>query len=104
MQFCLNEYIGISYLSSGTTVRQQWIVLEESYTISVQYKVMELRKKLLTLSKDVLIVSHYILKAKTIGRIFSTIGDLIGERNILFYMLRGLGPRYNNFVSNIKMR
>lgn len=45
-----------------------------------------------------------MLKAKTIANILATIGDPINDRDLLFYMLKGLRPRYNNFVSNIKMR
>lgn len=36
----------------------------------------------------------------TIAKSLATIGDLISERDMLLYMLRGLEPHYNNFVSN----
>lgn len=60
-----------------------------------------LREKLQTLNKDGLTIAEYILKLKLLE---ISISDRISEIYILLYILRGLGLRYNNFVSNIKMR
>lgn len=60
-----------------------------------------LREKLQTLNKDGLTIAEYILKLKLLE---ISISDRISEIYILLYILRGVGLRYNNFVSNIKMR
>lgn len=49
-------------------------------------------------------MARYMLEAKNVVKNLATIGDPISERNLLFYVLRGLGPKYNNFVSIIKVR
>lgn len=71
--------------------------MEESYTVDVQSKSIEVREKLQTLSKERLTISQYMFKGKTIAGILATFGDPIIDKDMLLYVLRGLGPCYNNF-------
>lgn len=68
------------------TTTEQWIILEESYTANVQSKLMELREQFQTLSKEILKISQYMLKAKTIIGTLDTISYPTTNRYLLLYM------------------
>lgn len=85
------------------TTREKWIALEETFTIDVQFKTMDLRSKLQNLSKDGSTVSQYFIKAKTLAVHLAVIGEPVSDKDFLLYILCGLGLRYNNFISNIKI-
>lgn len=48
-------------------------------------------------------MSQYSIKAKTIARYLAIAKELVSEKYLLLYVLRGLGPQYNSFITNIKM-
>lgn len=49
-------------------------------------------------------VSQHFIKAKTIVGYLDIMGELVKEKDLLLYVLRGLESRYNFFMMNIKMK
>lgn len=94
----------LDYLSSGMIARGQWAALEESYFTNFQSKAMNLRQQLQGRRKDGLTAFQCFIKAKIIVGYFTDLGELVSKKYLLFYILGGLGAKYNNFVSNIQMR
>lgn len=66
---------------------------------------MDLRSQLQTLSNDGLSVSAYILKAKKITGHLVVVGDPISDRDIMIFIVWGLGSNsnYTSFVTSVNM-
>lgn len=79
------------------------MIFEDHFNHTNQSKVMELSGILQSLSKNDLSVANSMLFAKTLSDHLATIGDFILQREIVLYILNGLGSRYLTFVTTFNM-
>lgn len=59
--------------------------------------------QLQVLKKDGLLVSVYLLKAKTLSDHLVASSDIIFQKELVLFILNGLGPRYLTFMTDINM-
>lgn len=66
--------------------------------------VMDLSEQFQGNKKDNFSVSQYIVKAKIIVSQLPSVGEPLHDKNMLLYLMRGLGSRYRSFTTNNRMR
>lgn len=64
-------------------------------------KSFQLKQQLRSIKKDSLSVNDYILKIKTIGHALTTIGEPLGDKDLLLAILNGLDHDYETIISLI---
>lgn len=87
----------------GLTARAKWLALEDRFTNPTRSRVIELRRKLQSLSKNNLSIGEYLLRTKTILNHLASTGEVILERELVLYILNGLDPRYLSFVTSFNL-
>lgn len=90
---------GISSHVRKVIALEQWKKLENVFRASTQARVVELRAQLQNLNKERMYVFQYIKKV-----MFATIREPVTCTNMLLYVIGGLGPCYNSFVTSLNMR
>ena len=78
-----------------------WSSLESLYSSRTIAKSFQLKQQLRLVKKDSLSIIDYILKIKTIGHAFATIGEPLNDKDLLLASLNGLDHEYETVVSLI---
>ncbi|KAF4347531.1 hypothetical protein G4B88_025769 [Cannabis sativa] len=87
-----------------TTAAEIWVSLERTYSAASFARSSEFRTALQNLKKDRLSASAYLQKLKTLCNTLASVGEPISFQEHLTYLLNGLGPEYNAFVTPILAR
>ncbi|XP_031256560.1 uncharacterized protein LOC116114556 [Pistacia vera] len=76
-------------------------MLELHFQSISKARTLYLRNMLQTTKKDFLSINEYVLKMKELGDELVASGVNIGEKELLLYILDGLGPEYDVVVVNL---
>ncbi|KAF4390066.1 hypothetical protein F8388_003008 [Cannabis sativa] len=87
-----------------TTAAEIWVSLERTYSAASFARSSDFRTALQNLKKDELSASAYLQKLKTLCNTLASVGEPISSQEHLTYLLNGLGPEYNAFVTPILAR
>ncbi|KAF7149901.1 hypothetical protein RHSIM_Rhsim02G0228300 [Rhododendron simsii] len=83
------------------TSREVWDALHTSFAQDSQTREFELNCSLQSLTKDGRTISEYIRSFKTICDELNAIGKPVSDKNKVFQLLHGLGPKYDNFTTTM---
>ncbi|XP_031247641.1 uncharacterized protein LOC116105348 [Pistacia vera] len=78
-----------------------WNTLELYFQSFSKARTLHLRNLLQSTKKESMSVNEYILRMKEIGDELVASGVQIGEKELLLYILDGLGPEYDAMVANL---
>lgn len=90
-----------SHLIHKSSVDQIWFALKGAYASSASSRNMELRAQFQTTKKDGRSMPDYLQIMKSIADNLAVVGEPINNRDMILYLLEGLGPEYNPFVMTI---
>ena len=84
-----------------TTTASAWSALQSYYSASSNARIMQLRLQLQTIKKGGMSMMDYTLKVKTLAYHIAAIQEHISDRDLVLYLLAGLGPDYNSFIVSV---
>ncbi|KAH7567917.1 hypothetical protein ACOSP7_009812 [Xanthoceras sorbifolium] len=93
-----------SYIVSYGTAYEIWEALSKRFESTSTARIFGLRSQLTNLKKEGMTVSQYLFQFKEITDKFAAIGEPLSYRDHLGYVLDGLGPEYDAFVTSIENR
>ncbi|KAF4352663.1 hypothetical protein G4B88_012566 [Cannabis sativa] len=94
----------LSQIVAFTTAAEIWVSLERTYSTASFARSSDYRTTLQNLKKDGLNASAYLQKLKSLCNTLASVGEPISSQEHLTYLLNGLGPEYNAFVTPILAR
>ncbi|KAF4352818.1 hypothetical protein F8388_026360 [Cannabis sativa] len=87
-----------------STAAEIWSSLNQIYTAASFARVSEHRTTLQNIKKDGMTAFDYLQKINSICNILASAGDPVSSQDHLTFLLNGLGPAYNAFVTPILTR
>ncbi|XP_031287175.1 uncharacterized protein LOC116145880 [Pistacia vera] len=91
----------ILHVAKCTTSYEIWNVLELHFQSVSKARTLHLRNLLQITKKEGCNVSEYVLKIKELGDELIASGVNITDKELLLYILDGLGPEYDAVVANL---
>jgi hypothetical protein len=86
------------------TAQELWNTLDRNFTSESQARVLNLRLQLTTAKKGNLSVSDHFHKIKHITATLAAASDPVSDFEFTAYLLGGLGPEYDLFVTSVTTR
>jgi hypothetical protein len=86
------------------TAQELWKTLDRTFTSESQARVLNLRLQLTTAKKGNLSVSEHFHKIKHISATLAAAGHPVSDFEFTAYLLVGLGPEYDPFVTSVTTR
>nr|XP_007140419.1 hypothetical protein PHAVU_008G110300g [Phaseolus vulgaris]ESW12413.1 hypothetical protein PHAVU_008G110300g [Phaseolus vulgaris] len=87
-----------------TTAREAWDTLERQFASTSRARAMQIRMELSTIQKKDMTIADYFRKVKRLRDTLAAIGKRVEDEELIAYMLQGLGPDYDPFVTSITTR
>lgn len=94
----------ISHVISTGTSRELWVALESMFNSHSQAKGFQIRFQLTNLSRGELSITDYFSKVKMIFDTLVATGAPLSEKEYVIYLLNGLGPNYETFITFVTTR
>ncbi|KAL5764945.1 hypothetical protein ACOSQ2_017539 [Xanthoceras sorbifolium] len=88
-------------VSHCVTTNELWNCITQLYLQNSLARVLHLRSQLQTLKKRSLSVTNYIVKMKGITDLLLAVGQTVTERDLVAYILGGIGQEYDPVVVTI---
>ena len=86
------------------TAYEIWEALSKRFESTSTARILGLRSQLTNLKKEGTTINQYLFQFKEIADKFAAIGEPLSYRDSLGYLLDGLGPEYDAFVTSIENR
>ncbi|KAF5443557.1 hypothetical protein F2P56_036104 [Juglans regia] len=93
-----------SHVLSAETSRALWLALMSMFTSQSQAKDFQIRYQLTHLSRRDQTISDYFGKVRNLADTLAATGSPIPEKDLVTYLLTGLGPAYESFVTSVTTR
>ena len=87
-----------------TTSRDLWMALERMFTSQSRARIMQIHYQLATAKKGGSSISDYFQKFKGLADTLAAAGQPLNDFEIVSYLLAGLGPEYDPFVTSVTTR
>ena len=87
-----------------TSSAQIWLTLHQLFTTTSKARVLQLRFQLQSTKKGDLSIQDYILKMRGIADSLNSTGLILSDKELLLYILGGLGNEYDPVVINLTSR
>jgi hypothetical protein len=82
------------------TSRQVWTALANRYAAPSKTRIQDLRRQLQVLRQGNKTCSEYVHEAKSLADKLAMVGKPVDDEDIISYLVGGLTPRYNAFISS----
>ncbi|KAK6162771.1 hypothetical protein DH2020_002612 [Rehmannia glutinosa] len=99
----MNESM-LGHVTRCSTAYDLWFVFDKLFQSQSKAHALQLRFMLQTLKNGDLSVDSYILKMKSLVNDLNSAGHLIGDNELVMYILGGLGADYESVVVNLTTR
>ena len=99
----LSESI-LSHVLSSTTAYDLWNNLALMFSSHSQAKEFQVRFQLTNLSRGEQTISEYFGKVRLLADSLAATGNNLSDKELVTYILNGLGPAYETFVTSITTR
>ncbi|KAK6151173.1 hypothetical protein DH2020_016105 [Rehmannia glutinosa] len=94
----------LGHVNRCSTAAEVWFVFDKLFQSQSKARALQLRFMLQTLKKGDLSVDAYILKMKSLADDLNSAGHIIGDDELVLYILGGLGTDYEYVVVNLTTR
>ncbi|KAF5460331.1 hypothetical protein F2P56_020209 [Juglans regia] len=94
----------IGHVITAGTSRELWLKLESMFSSHSQAKEFQVRFQLTNLSKGEQSVSDFFSKVRMLDDAIAATGNPLPDKEFVTYLLNGLGPLYESFVTSITTR
>lgn len=85
----------------ATTSKQAWDILQKQFSSATRARSVQVRVELATLKKRDQSAADYFHKIKGYAMELSLVGAPLQDDEVIAYLLNGLGPEYDSFVTSM---
>uniref|UniRef100_A0A2N9FGM0 Reverse transcriptase Ty1/copia-type domain-containing protein n=1 Tax=Fagus sylvatica TaxID=28930 RepID=A0A2N9FGM0_FAGSY len=94
----------IAHVVRCTTSRDLWATLERMFTAQSQARLMQIHYQLSTLRKGSTSISDFFQTFTGLADTLAAIDQPLPEFQLVSFLLAGLGPEYDSFVTSVQQR
>uniref|UniRef100_A0A2C9UM44 Retrotransposon gag domain-containing protein n=1 Tax=Manihot esculenta TaxID=3983 RepID=A0A2C9UM44_MANES len=94
----------VPFIVGEKSASDVWLTLAKTYAKPSQAQIMSLRESLFTTKKGSMTITEFLQKVKSITTTLVAAGVLISMNEVVFHVLHGLPPEYNEVVAAIRAR
>ncbi|KAF5469491.1 hypothetical protein F2P56_013558 [Juglans regia] len=94
----------LGHVLSSTTAHSLWSSVVSMFDSHSHAKEFQIRFQLTNLSKGDQTISDYFGKVRSLVDSLATIGNTLPDKEIVTYLLNGLGPSYEAFITSVTAR
>ncbi|KAF5465361.1 hypothetical protein F2P56_015377 [Juglans regia] len=94
----------LGHVLSSSTAQALWLTLNSMFTSHSQAKEFQVRFQLTNLSRGDQSISDYFGKVRSLADTLAAIGSPLHDKEVVTYLLSGLGPTYESFVTSVTTR
>jgi hypothetical protein len=94
----------IAHVVRCTTSRDLWATLERMFTAQSQARLMQIHYQLSTLRKGSTSISDFFHTFTGLADTLAAIDQPLPEFQLVSFLLAGLGPEYDSFVTSVQQR
>uniref|UniRef100_A0A2N9GIX5 Reverse transcriptase Ty1/copia-type domain-containing protein n=1 Tax=Fagus sylvatica TaxID=28930 RepID=A0A2N9GIX5_FAGSY len=99
----LSENI-LAHVVKCSTSREVWVTLKRMFTSQSRARTMQIHYQLATLKKGDSSIADYFHKFTGLADTLATIDHPLKEFELVSFLLAGLGPDFDSFVTSVKIR
>ena len=99
----LSENI-LAHVVKCSTSREVWVTLERMFTSQSRARTMQIHYQLATLKKGDSSIADYFHKFTGLADTLAAIDHPLKEFELVSFLLAGLGPDFDSFVTSVKIR
>jgi hypothetical protein len=94
----------LTHVTRCTTSRSAWTTLETLFTSQSRARTMQVHYQLATLKKESSSVADYFQRFQSLTDSLATVGQPVNDFEMVAFLLAGLGPDYDPFVTSVTTR
>jgi hypothetical protein len=94
----------LTHVTRCTTSRSPWTTLETLFMSQSRARTIQVHYQLATLKKESSFVADYFQQFQSLTDSLATVGQPLNDFEIVAFLLAGLGPDYDPFVTSVTTR